>query len=262
VGHIRLGILRKSQKWRRVVEQLQFRADVAAVAASAADAAEASLQSVAASDPAFLQAFWLLTQVPLAARGPAFAEDLRRLGLEVPDQPSFMDVAAAFSQAVDQYIRQRGGGRTDLGEMAQLAAVESLTATWGRPCRLCSDQRLTKCKRAFGRFSSADRFSVLAREFFARLTRRYLDYYLSRELANHIGPELCFRDDQVRSEFDDALDQHCWEVSRIIEAFAAGWYGKNVYRGDGLTPDGIRKFAPVALRKIRTELRKRRDADQ
>ena len=262
MGHIRLGILRKSQKWRRVVEQLQFRADVAAVAASAADAAEASLQSVAASDPAFLQAFWLLTQVPLAARGPAFAEDLRRLGLEVPDQPSFMDVAAAFSQAVDQYIRQRGGGRTDLGEMAQLAAVESLTATVGPTLPSLFGSTPDEVQRAFGRFSSADRFSVLAREFFARLTRRYLDYYLSRELANHIGPRLRFRDDRARSEFNDALDQHCWEASRIIEAFAAGWYGKNVYRGDGLTPDGIRKFAPVALRKIRTELRKRRDADQ
>jgi hypothetical protein len=73
---------------------------------------------------------------------------------------------------------------------------------------------------------------------------------------------LRFRDDRARSEFNDALDQHCWGASRIIEAFAGGWYEKNVYQGDGLTPDSIRKFAPVALRKIRTELRKRRDADQ
>jgi hypothetical protein len=61
------------------------------------------------NDPAFLHAFWLLTQIPLAARGPAFAEDLRRLGLEVSDQPSLLDVAAAFSGAVDRYARQRGG---------------------------------------------------------------------------------------------------------------------------------------------------------
>src|SRR5436305_454204 len=77
-----------------------------------------------------LHACWLLTQIPLAARGPAFAEDLRRLGLKVLDQPSLMDVAAAFSGAVDRYARDCGG-RTDLGEMAQLAAVESLTATVG-----------------------------------------------------------------------------------------------------------------------------------
>lgn len=37
-------------------------------------------------------------------------------------------------------------------------------------------------------------------------------------------------------------------------------YGKNVYQGKGLTPDAIRRFAPVAFKKIRDELRKRRDA--
>jgi uroporphyrinogen-III synthase len=129
VGHVRLGVLPKSKKWQQVVEQLRLGADIREVAASAADAAEAGLQG-AANDPAFLHAFWLLTQIPLAARGPAFAEDLRRLGLEVSDRPSLMDVAAAFSGAVDRYARHRGG-RTDLGEMAQLAAVESLTARVG-----------------------------------------------------------------------------------------------------------------------------------
>ena len=48
----------------------------------------------------------------------------------------------------------------------------------------------------------------------------------------------------------------------FIEAFAGGWYGKNVYQGDGLTPDSIRRFAPVAFKKIRAELRKRRDAEE
>jgi hypothetical protein len=36
----------------------------------------------------------------------------------------------------------------------------------------------------------------------------------------------------------------------------------HIYRGDGLTPDSVRKFAPAAFRKIRAELRKRRDADK
>jgi hypothetical protein len=260
MGHIRLGVLPKSRKWQQVVDQLRLGADVAAVAGLAADAAETSLKN-ASNDPAFLHAFWLLTQIPLAARGPAFAEDLRRFGLEVPEQPGLMDVAAAFSAAVDRYARQHGG-RTDLGEMAQLAAVESLTATVGPTLPSLFGPTSAEVQRAFGRFSGGDRFSALAREFFSRLTQRCLDYYLSRELNNHIGLHARFRDDRARSEFDGALDQHCREASRIVEAFAGGWYGKNVYQGDGLTPDDIRKFAPVAFGKIRAELRKRRDADE
>jgi hypothetical protein len=48
------------------------------VAGSTAAAAEATLQA-ASNDPAFLHTFWLLTQVPLAARGPEFVGDLSRL---------------------------------------------------------------------------------------------------------------------------------------------------------------------------------------
>jgi hypothetical protein len=260
MGHVRLGVLSKSRKWQQVVEELRLGANVDSIAASAADAAEASLQA-ASNDPAFLHAFWLLTQIPLAARSPAFAEDLRRLGLEVSDQPSLMDISAAFSAAVDRHAREHKG-RTDLGEMAQMAAVESLTATVGPTLPSLFGPGPEEVQRAIGRVAGGDRFSALAREFFARLTHRCLDYYLSRELNNHIGRGARFRDDRARSEFDGALDQHCREASRIVEALAGGWYGKNVYQGDGLTPDSIRRFAPVAFRKIRAELRKRRDADQ
>jgi hypothetical protein len=171
-----------------------------------------------------------------------------------------MDVLAAISAAVDHHARERGG-RTDLGEMAQMAAVESLAALIGPNLPSLFEPTPGEVQRAIGRFAGGDRFSALAREFFARLTQRSLDYYLSRELSNHIGAGQRFRDDAARSQFADALDRHCQEAARIIEAFAGGWYGKNVYQRDGLTPDAIRRFAPVAFKKIRAELRKRRDAE-
>ena len=106
MGHIRLSVLPKSRKWQQVVEQLRLGTDVAAVAGLAAEAAETSLMG-ASNDPAFLHAFWLLTQIPLAARGPAFAEDLRRLRFEVSDQPSLMDVAALADAGSADYDQLR-----------------------------------------------------------------------------------------------------------------------------------------------------------
>ncbi len=129
MGHIRLGVLPKSKKWNRVVEELRLGADVSEIASATAAAAETSLEN-ASSDPIFLHAFWLLTQIPLAARGPEFIEDLRQLGITVSVQPGLMDLLAGFSAAVDQNARARGG-RTDLGEVAQMAAVESLAALVG-----------------------------------------------------------------------------------------------------------------------------------
>jgi hypothetical protein len=226
MGHIRLGVLPRTRKWRQVVDLLRVGADLDAVANSAAEAAESSLQG-ASADPAFLHAFWLLTQIPLAARGPAFAEDLRRLGLRVPEMPGLMDVTGAYMGAVDHYARARGG-RTDLGEMAQLAAVESLTAATAPALLTLFGPDPMDVQRAIGRLAGGDRFSALARDFFARLTRRCLDYYLSRELANHIGAGERFQDDAARVRFNEALDRHCREASRIVEEFAGGWYGKNV----------------------------------
>lgn len=260
MGHVRLGILPKSRKWDKVVEELRLGADVETIADLSADAAETSLKA-ASKDPAFLHAFWLLTQIPLAARCPDFATELHRLGLQVPDQPGLMDVVGAISSAVDRYAQEQGG-RTDIGEMAQMAAVESLAVLVGPSLPSLFEPNSGEVQRAIGRFASGDRFSALAREFFARLTQRSLHYYLSRELNRHIGTGERFGDDTDRTHFDRALDQHCREASRIIEAFAGGWYGKNVYQGDGLTPETIRKFAPVAFKKICSELRKRRDAGE
>ena len=105
MGHVRLGVLPKSRKWRQVVEELRLGSEVELVAASAADAAEAALRT-ASNDPAFLHAFWLLTQVPLAARGPEFSQDLKRLGIQVPDRPSLMDLLGGISAAIDHYALQ------------------------------------------------------------------------------------------------------------------------------------------------------------
>ena len=146
--------------------------------------------------------------------------------------------------------------------MAQMAAVESLAALVGPNMPSLFEPNAREVQQEIGRFASGDRFSALAREFFARLTQRSLDYYLSRELSNHTGFGQRFRDDAARSQFEDALGRHCRETARIVEVFAGGWYGKNVYQGDGLTPEAIRRFAPVAFRKLRAELRKRRDAEK
>ena len=259
MGHIRLPALPMSRKWRQVVDELRLGADVEVIAGLAADAAESSL-AAASNDPAFLHAFWLLTQIPLAARGPSFVEDLERLGISVPDGPGLLDVTAGLSAAVDRHALI-SGSRSDLGEMAQMAAVESLMSVVGASLPPLFGPTSADVQHEIGRLSSGDGFSRLAREFFTRLTQRSLGYYLGRELGNHVGAVERFQDDTARRRFDAALALHCRETSRIVEEFAGGWYGKNVYQGDGIGPAEVRTFAPIVFKKLRAELRKRRDAD-
>lgn len=246
------------KKWRQVAAVLVRGADVGLIAGAAAEAAETALAR-AAHDPGFTDALWLLTQIPLAARGPDYRADLEALGLRLSGSPSLFELTAAVSEALENRART-DGRRTDLGEMAGLALVESLTAAIGPQLPSLFEPTAEEVRTATARLAGGDRFAGLARDFFARLTYRCLDYYLSRELANHVGAGARFADDGARARFDAALAQHCHEASKIIEAFAGGWYGKNVYRGDGLTPDTVEAFARYAFRKLRSELEKRRDA--
>src|SRR3984893_11200656 len=74
MGHHRLGTLPKTQKWERVVGLIAGGADVERIAAASADAAEHGLER-ASQDQGLAHAFWLLTQIPQAARQSDFADE-------------------------------------------------------------------------------------------------------------------------------------------------------------------------------------------
>jgi hypothetical protein len=257
MGHKRLGTLPRTKRWQQVVASLDGGASVARVAAASSDAAEGALYR-AADDPALIRAFWLLTQLPLAAREADFPERLSELGLTVGSSPQLFEIIGAFSEAVDAHTRAVNE-RSDLGEMAQLAAAESLSAIVGRSLPGLFGTTAEEVKQAIGRLATGKQFSDLARDFFARLTRRHLQYYLSRELSNHVGRGNRFESIAEHSEFNADLDQHCREAVRIVKEFSGNWYGKTNYEG-GITPEKAAAFVSVALKKIRSELRKRRDA--
>jgi hypothetical protein len=107
MGHIRLGTLSKTRKWQQVVGLIADGADVGRIAAASADAAEHGLER-ASQDQGLSHAFWLLTQIPQAARQPDFADQLKRLGLEVSGKPTLLDIVGAFTNAVDLRVREAG----------------------------------------------------------------------------------------------------------------------------------------------------------
>jgi hypothetical protein len=259
MGHIRLWRLPNSAKWHNVVALLDDNADLNAIAAASAEAAEYDLSS-AAADHGLTHAFWLLTQLPIAAGEPNFSECLRRIGIEARDQPSLLDLAGALSRAIDRHLAKRGG-YTDIAEMAQNAAVESLTAIVGQDLPGLFGSSPDDLQAALRRLRNPGRFSVLAREFFSRVVRKTLGYYLGRELSNHVGPGSKFESVTEHVAFNEALDFHCREASRIIKEFAGGWYGKRLFLEKDITPERAAAFAHIAFKKLRSELRRKRDAD-
>lgn len=259
MGHVRLGSLPDTPRWKRVVDILaEGDVDVGPIADATIHAAESGLER-AAADEGLSHSLWLLTQLTLAARAPDFAIALRDRGIPAPSTPSLFEIVAAYSDAVDRHL-QRTGRRTDIGEMAQLSATETISALCGERAATLFGTTPADVQNAAREFSTANGFSTLAHEFFARFTQRYLVYHLSRELSQHVGADRAFKSPQEHSAFIEQLRTHCQQVTLIVRDFAGEWYSKARYK-TGINPENARGFLFKALDKIRSELAVRRARD-
>ena len=250
MGHTRLGRLPRTRKWQQVVGLIGGGADTPEIAAATLDASKRGLVE-ADQDPGLVYSVWLLTQIPLAAREKDFGSGLRRTGLEVSGNPTLLEIVGAFTKAVDEHLGKHGG-RTDLGEIAQLAAAECLTALGAERSRSLFGTTPEDVQRAFRGLSTTKNFGLLSKEFFARLSRRYLNYFLSRELSNHVGRNGRFSNIDQHTEFQDALAIHCTQAARIVEDFSGGWFSKANFEG-GITHRETARFVHAALKKLRNE---------
>jgi hypothetical protein len=258
MGHIRLGRLPTSKLWDEVVRHLRVGDGIAELAGATAKAAEAELDN-AKGDPGLGYTVWLLSQLPLAARTSNFTARLAELGFEPGAEQSVFSLVAGLSNAVDRNIAGLSN-RTDLGELARQAAAESLSTFVGGDISSLFGSSADDFQHELAQLATRKRFAAFARDFFARLTLKTIEYYISRELPKHVGPDRVIPSIDGQIAFRIALERHCHEASLIIQDFAGGWFSKSNYQG-ALNPAAAQSFANYALKKLRDELRARRATD-
>ena len=255
MGHNRLQLPPRTRPWRKVVGVLEDTGSwTAEIASATAMAAHIGLQR-AKGDEGLSYSFWLLCQIPLAAKQTDFGKALRGLGLNVPDLPSAFDVAAAFTGSVESHTRQMRT-RTDIGEIGQLSAAECLTATatQGAKGLFCSEAE--DLQKTFRERATQKNFGYFAQDFFARFTNRFLTYHLSRELSNHVGEGRRFANIGEHEQFKESLELHCRQTAQIVREFAGTWHSKTNYES-GITPLKAKHFVAHAMTKLSDELTRR-----
>ena len=236
-----------------------------AIADATLDASLAGLER-AKSDDGLGFAFYLLTQVTQAARQPDFLATVNRLGLQAPKatqagpisdstagEYDVFDLVASFTTTVDRHLLHTRA-RTDIGELAQQAAAESLTALCRPRSETLFGSSLETVKDSLRALSSKKGFATLTQDFFARLARKYVLYHLSRELSNHVGQGRRFPSIVEHNDFLKQLDDHCHVSSRMLRTFAGDWYSKANWKG-GVTPRKAKGFIAHALDKMRFALK-------
>ncbi|QEL20634.1 hypothetical protein [Limnoglobus roseus] len=231
MGHQEPPPLSLSKPWREIVHLIHLGAGPEQVANAVLRALRAGL-GFAGRDPAVVESVWLLLRIPGAARADDFGDALRDLGLGVGDAPDLFDLAAAVTAQVD--ARTPGNrGRTDLGEMAQCAIAEALTAYVGGRMDNLFGPSAEDTRHHLARAATPKHVGELARDFYARFFERALGYVLDRTLPDHVGPNRRFASLADQAAFRAALHVHCHEIARVVERYSAEWFSKSRVALDG-----------------------------
>jgi hypothetical protein len=256
MGHIHLGVLPRTKPWIEVVGLLEAGAAIDEIAAASANAAEHSLLG-ASANPVFVEAVRLLISIPIAARSADFGDALRRLDLDIGANPSFFDVLTSAAQALDRLAGARSD-RTDFTDLSSRALSRALTDCVGTDLPGLFSPNAEDVRLSFQKFSRGSGMSVLCQSYFSALVGSSLSYWLDRVLAGHVGAGKRFQSVNEKAAFDQALDFHVSEATRIIREFSSGWVGKTLHTKGSIQSEDARNFGHVCLRKVVEELREKR----
>ncbi|WP_374433339.1 hypothetical protein [Tabrizicola sp.] len=255
MGHIHLGVLPKTKKWREVVGAIIEGSPDRQIVAASARAAENDLLS-AANDPVFVEAVRLLLSIPLAARASDFGDGLRNLDLQVGASPGLFEIVAASMARLDEVARESIRS-TDLGELAARSFAQTLNESISADLPGLFEATPEDVQAVIRRLSYSKGIAAFSRAYFGNLVAASLSYWLDRTLSLQVGPDRRFESVSRRTEFDVALRQYTSEATRIIQEFAGGWYGKTLHEAGRFGAHEAQIFGAVALRKITEGLRVR-----
>lgn len=260
MGHVHMPPLPQTRKWQDIVKLVADGAPAARLAAATVTAVERGLTR-AADDHGVIESYWLLVRLPLAARAPDFTSALWDCGVGVSGDPTLLDLAVAYGTAVDARMANNRG-RTDLGEMAQNAAVEAIHAITGPRSESLFGRDPSAVRSALAALATPARFGELARQFFSRFAFKCLNYFLSKVTPNETGEGRRFRTVAEHAKFADALRVHCHEASGCEEYFAGRWFSLHrLESGGDITREETRGFFGYAMTKLTDEFRLREGTD-
>ncbi|HYK87259.1 MAG TPA: hypothetical protein VE398_00715 [Acidobacteriota bacterium] len=260
MGHERIGRLPRSVSWRNIVSALDDAAsgsdtDFATLAAKTLELVRSRFQALH-RDTGVQAAFGFI--VALARSQPATIGSRASPNLSLPSDATPFRLSVALNEWVDTHAQSN-----EYAELSKRAAAEAIAAWHNQQSHqpsLFAQGSAGSSREAWSAASTGAGFSEVSRMFLARLTERYLRYFLEREASaaiTNIDARERFSERLHKSV--DLVSQHAFETSRIAQSFAAGWYNKHARHQ---TPNNasLSTFLRIAFEKLREELR--REASQ
>lgn len=252
MGHTRLGELPRTRAWREVVGLIGIGASASQIANAVLHAAQRGL-NLGVDHRGLIEAVWHLLQLPIAARQSDFHDALQAMEVRVRDPITLFELVGGVSDAIDRHMANCTG-RSDLGELAQMAASETLVEMIAPKADGLFGMPPDAVQRTLASFATTAQMGKLMRCYYAKLLDKTLAYYVSRATAQFIGDDARFVSLASKAAFDQSLTLHCHEASVITERYSGEWFSNARYERGTIHREAAAAFAYTALRKLTDEL--------
>ena len=252
MGHVRIGFLPHTQQWNAIVNHLSsYDNDIDSVAVIADRTLDAirNVYNGLQYDESVIKAIGYLATIIVSSRQEDQIEFLKDSGYSVDEDLSVFALTLSAKKII-----QTDEGSLETNKLACDAAIHAVMEYYERH----SDGQLSLFlseNNPFKLKGSGREFCELARYFFASFTERQIRYYIDRVASSVIGDygKYTHFSDSLNNQFM-AITEHAFEISEIMQSFAAGWFNKHALDNKPST-ESVSDFLKISFGKIREELR-------
>jgi len=254
MGHERIGFLPRSKQWSKIVNKLAFYdGDLDSVK----QIAESTLQAIRKTyeampfDESIIKAVSFLATISFSAKQTNQTGYLIANGYTVDPNISLYSLMSSAQKLITTEK-----GSLEINKIAKDAALQAVIDYQQKhksnQLSLFGEETINVWKSA----GNGAAFCELAHSFFAAFTNRQIKYYLEREAASSIGDYAKLESfSQQLSEHTKTISDHAFDISKIMQSFAAGWFNKNA-ASTLPNEEQIKGFLNHSFQKLREEFRR------
>lgn len=252
MGHVRIGFLPHTKQWNEIIDQLSSydndRDAVALIADRTLDAVRKEYEGLQYDD-SIIKAIEYLANIIVSSRQDDQVAFLRANGYQVGDDLTLFSLTSCAQQLI-----KTQEGSLETNKLARDAAIQAVMEYY----RDHASNQLSLFGNEDNPFKSKGsgrEFCELARHFFAAFTDRQIRYYLDRTASSVIGDYGKYaKFSDTLTEHSRVISDHAFEISKIMQSFAAGWFNNYVLNNPP-TDASVTDFLKISFGKVREELR-------
>lgn len=254
MGHERIGFLPRSKQWNAIMNQLSLfgggGTTVEQISNETLNAVKKTYETMPFDD-SVVKALYFLTTLAFSAKQEDQINFLNENGYNVDERISLFSLMSS----AQTYITTDAGS-LEINKIAKDAVMQAIIEYQQNHENGQLSFLSEHSSNVWSNAGTGAAFCEMARTFFASFTERQLKYYIERTAASSIDNyEALQAFNQQLSAQSKSIADHTFEISKLTQSFAAGWYNNNVINS---LPDEkqVEGFLRISFGKLREEFRR------